>query len=55
VRRVSRLDLRIKELGRLGYEQLLVPPGTRAAVKKPGCTLIEVENIANVVAWLRDA
>ena len=53
VRRVSRLDLRIKELARLGYQQLLVPPGTRAAVKGSSCTLIEVEDIANVVTWLR--
>jgi len=55
VRRVSRLDLRIRELARLGYRQLLVPPGTRAAVKNAGCDLIEVESIANVVAWLRAA
>jgi len=55
VRRVARLDLRIRELARLGFRQLLVPPGTRAAVKTPKCSLIEVENIANVIAWLREA
>ncbi|MFT5696370.1 MAG: DNA repair protein RadA/Sms [Myxococcota bacterium] len=55
VRRVSRLDLRVRELGRLGFKQLLVPPGTRKAIKKSPCTLIEVESIANVVAWLQEA
>lgn len=55
VRRVARLDLRIRELGRLGFRQLLVPPGTRAAVKSSQCRLVEVENIANVIAWLREA
>lgn len=55
VRRVARLDLRVRELGRLGFRQLLVPPGTRAAVNSSKCSLIEVENIANVIAWLREA
>jgi DNA repair protein RadA/Sms len=55
VRRVARIDLRVRELGRLGFRQLLVPPGTRAAVKSSKCTLIEVEDIANVIAWLREA
>ncbi|MCP4038020.1 MAG: DNA repair protein RadA [bacterium] len=55
VRRVARLDLRVRELARLGFRQLLVPPGTRATVEAPGCRLIEVENIANVIAWLRES
>ncbi|MCH7867907.1 MAG: DNA repair protein RadA [Myxococcales bacterium] len=55
VRRVARLDLRIRELGRLGFRQLLVPPGTRAAVKSSTCELIEVDNIANVISWLRES
>jgi DNA repair protein RadA/Sms len=58
VRRVARLDLRIRELGRLGFRQVLVPPGTKTAVKSSRCKLIEVDNIANVIAWLgsmRDA
>jgi len=54
VRRVARIDLRVRELVRLGFRQLLVPPGTRAAVKSSKCTLIEVEDIANVIAWLRE-
>ena len=53
VRRVARLDLRIRELSRLGFRQILVPPGTRAAVTAGTCELIEVDNIANVIAWLR--
>ena len=60
VRRVSRLDLRVRELVRLGYSTLLVPPGTRAALAStlgelaPATRLVEVDNIANAVAWLRD-
>ena len=57
MRRVSRLDLRVRELARLGYSTVLVPPGTKAQVKQKKSEktrLVEVDNIANAVAWLRD-
>jgi DNA repair protein RadA/Sms len=57
VRRVSRLDLRVRELARLGYSTLLVPPGTKAQLEKGAAgktRLVEIDNIANAVAWLRE-
>jgi DNA repair protein RadA/Sms len=53
VRRVARLDLRIREAARLGFRQILVPRGTGGGAAAPGCELIEVKDVAEAVAWLR--
>jgi DNA repair protein RadA/Sms len=56
IRRVGRIPLRLREAARLGFEQVLLP----AAVASPHgggggpfATGIAVENVAQVVAWLR--
>ena len=54
VRRVGRLDLRIREVSRLGFSQILVPPGTRASVKNVDCRLIEVSEVGQAIGWLRN-
>lgn len=51
VRRVARLDLRLREAARLGFRRLLVPPGSQAEVP-PGVDLVEVEDVGEAVRWL---
>jgi DNA repair protein RadA/Sms len=53
VRRVARLDLRLREVSRLGFRQVLVPPGTAAKLKGTDCRLLEVEEIGQAIRWLR--
>jgi DNA repair protein RadA/Sms len=52
VRRVGRLDLRVKEAARLGFRRVLTPPGSDAAACD-GATVIETEDVADAVRWLR--
>jgi DNA repair protein RadA/Sms len=55
VRRVARIDLRIREAVRLGFKRVLVP---RRIAGDPGppaeCELIEVDNVRQAVTWLRE-
>ncbi len=51
VRRVSRLDLRVREAVRLGFRRVLLPEGALPAV--PGAELVPVADVAAAVAWLR--
>ncbi len=53
VRRVGRSELRIRESARLGFQSILVPRGTKAAIKHAECELVEIENVAQLVSWLR--
>ena len=56
VRRVSRLDLRVREAARLGFAQLLVPRRLAESIEAPpGCRLVPVGDVAEAVAWLRAA
>jgi len=52
VRRVARLDLRLREAARLGFRRVLVPEGAAAAAELPA-TLVPVATLADAVAWLR--
>lgn len=64
LRRVSRLDVRVAEAARLGFERVLVPAacareeasrrarGTRST--KPECELVPIEEVAQAVAWLEE-
>ena len=52
VRSVGRLDVRLREAGRLGFKRVLVPDGA----KRPRCKGVEAIPVANVkdaVRWLR--
>jgi len=60
VRRVSRVDLRLREAARLGFRRMLVPRGTEAAASGDSgqaggseCELIHVADVAEAVRWLR--
>jgi DNA repair protein RadA/Sms len=53
VRRVARLDLRVREAARLGFREILVPRGTQAGQAASDCRLVEVKDVAEAVAWLR--
>lgn len=50
VRRVGRLDQRLREAGRLGFGRVLVPAGVLSEVTAPGA--IGVENVGQAVRWL---
>ncbi len=64
VRRVARVDVRVREAARLGFRRLLVPAVCerewRARDHAPGdgqrnsCELIPIEQIAEAIEWLRD-
>jgi predicted ATP-dependent serine protease len=45
----------LREVSRLGFRQILVPPGTAASLKGAGCRLIEVGEVGQAISWLRDA
>jgi DNA repair protein RadA/Sms len=51
VRRVARLESRVREAARLGFARILVPASS-AAVKASGAQLVAVDGIADAVAWL---
>ncbi len=54
VRRVGRLDARIREASRLGFRAVVVPRGTTKEVgASRECELVEVENVAAAISWLR--
>jgi len=50
VRRVARIEPRIREAARLGFRRVLVPARTPALA---GATLIPVADVAAALAWLR--
>jgi DNA repair protein RadA/Sms len=50
IRRVPRLDLRVREARRLGFRRILVPQGSKEAAE-PGA--VPVRDVAEAVAWLR--
>jgi DNA repair protein RadA/Sms len=54
VRRIARIDLRIREAARLGFRRLLVPSRISDEVVAPdGCRLVPVARIGDAVEWLR--
>jgi len=54
VRRASRIDLRVREAVRLGFERVLIPAGVELpAALERAANLIRVEDVADAVAWLR--
>jgi DNA repair protein RadA/Sms len=54
VRRVGRLDLRVREAARLGFRRVLVPAAAARGAHPPAsCRLVPVEDVASAVAWLR--
>lgn len=52
VRRVGRLDLRVRESLRLGFRRALLP-ARRDATAFAGIEAVEVHDVAEAVAWLR--
>jgi DNA repair protein RadA/Sms len=50
VRRVARMDLRVREAARLGFGRILAPPGAEAP---DGARVIPVESVRAAVDWLR--
>ncbi|MBW2540993.1 MAG: DNA repair protein RadA [Deltaproteobacteria bacterium] len=52
VRRVGRIDLRLREAARLGFRRVVLPAGVEVA-RPEGAELIPVANVAAAVAWLR--
>jgi DNA repair protein RadA/Sms len=53
VRRVARLDLRVREAARLGFGRILAPP---AAAGTPGRErIVPVESVGDAVAWISRA
>jgi DNA repair protein RadA/Sms len=55
VRRVSRIDLRIREAGRLGFRHVLLPELREPPATSGGAEVIPVRDVADAVAWLRRA
>ena len=55
VRRVSRIDLRIREAARLGFRRVLLPELRAEASKSSGAEAIAVRDLADAVAWLRQS
>jgi DNA repair protein RadA/Sms len=54
VRRVSRIDLRVRESARLGFSTLMVPRNAGCALEDSArCRLVEVAEVEEAVAWLR--
>jgi DNA repair protein RadA/Sms len=53
VRRVSRIDLRIREAARLGFRRVLVPELREAALRGDGAEPLAVRDLADAIAWLR--
>ncbi len=54
VRRIGRVDLRVREAARLGFRRVLVPAGTDLATPTEA-EVIEVDHVAAAVDWLRSA
>jgi DNA repair protein RadA/Sms len=54
VRRVSRIDLRLREAVRLGFRRVLVPAGAIEAARVPqDAQVIPVADVGAAIAWLR--
>jgi len=54
VRRIPRVDLRVREAARLGFRRVLVPKTVQAsAPSPPDCELVPIADVAAAVAWLR--
>ncbi|MDJ0849744.1 MAG: DNA repair protein RadA [Myxococcota bacterium] len=55
VRRVARLDLRLREAARLGFRRVLVPEGAADDLRAAdGCEVVPVASVGAAVRWLRD-
>jgi DNA repair protein RadA/Sms len=50
IRRVARLDSRVRECTRLGFERILVPRASAASVRAP--SVVPVDGVADAIAWL---
>jgi len=50
IRRVARLDARVRECTRLGFERILVPRASAASVR--ASSVVPVEGVADAIAWL---
>jgi DNA repair protein RadA/Sms len=55
VRRVGRIDLRMREAARLGFRRLLLPEAAFAGALPGGAEPVPVRDVADAVAWLRQA
>jgi len=56
VRRVSWVDLRVREAARLGFRRVLVPKGAEAkAAATSDCQWIPVADVAEAIGWLRES
>jgi DNA repair protein RadA/Sms len=54
VRRVARIDLRLREAVRLGFRRVLIPAGAEASARAPDdARVIPVEDVGAAVSWLR--
>ena len=54
VRRIGRIDLRLREATRLGFRRLLLPEGSVAGARAPaGAELVPLREVAEAVRWLR--
>jgi DNA repair protein RadA/Sms len=53
IRRVARLEERLREAARLGYGRVLVPARSASAAAAGGATPIAVDDVGEAVAWLR--
>jgi DNA repair protein RadA/Sms len=53
IRRVARLEERLREAARLGYGRVLVPARSASAAGVGGATPIAVDDVGEAVAWLR--
>ncbi len=55
VRRVGRIDLRVREAARLGFRRLLLPERVGATLDPPpGSELVPVADLSRAVAWVRE-
>jgi DNA repair protein RadA/Sms len=55
VRRVGRIDLRVREAVRLGFRRVLLPERVGATLEvPPGTVLVPVADLAQALRWLRD-
>jgi len=52
VRRVGRIELRLREAARLGFRRVLLPAGV-AVARSPGAELIGVADVSAALRWLR--
>jgi DNA repair protein RadA/Sms len=55
VRRVSRVDLRLREAARLGFRRVLLPESAARDASAAGAQVVPVKSAADAVAWLRGA